>query len=129
MSGANVSALARNDKEMSAFTPVPRWATNPAPGVGEHEVWIPHELAAALRGLANDVPAPLSAVLLTAHAKVLGVLSGEREVCTGYAVGPRSPLPRRIPIGPRTWREVLLEAARAEADLLHKVDFAADEPP
>src|SRR6266542_2332681 len=113
--------------EMSEFTAVPRWTLNPVPGVGEHEVRIPDKLVAALRRLANDMSAPLSSVLLTAHAKALGALSGEREVCTGYAVEARSPLPCRITIGPRTWREVLLEAARAEADLSHK-DFAVDEP-
>jgi len=112
---------------MSEFTAVPRWTLNPVPGVGEHEVRIPDKLVAALRRLANDMSAPLSSVLLTAHAKALGALSGEREVCTGYAVEARSPLPCRITIGPRTWREVLLEAARAEADLSHK-DFAVDEP-
>src|SRR5262245_39154077 len=102
---------------MSGFTAVPRWTTNPVPGVGEHKLTIPGELMAALRRLANELAAPLSSVLLAAHAKVLGALSGEREVCTGYAVEAGPPLPCRMTIGHRTWRELVLEAARAESVL------------
>ena len=49
---------------------------------------------AALRRLADEQALPLSSVLLTAHAKVLAALSGEREVVTGYvavAGGRRCP--------------------------------------
>src|SRR2546421_8871826 len=65
--------------EMSGFTAVPRWTLNPVPGIGEHEVRIPDELTAASHRLANDSALPLSSVLLTAHAKVLGALSGDRK--------------------------------------------------
>src|SRR5260370_24580222 len=67
------------------FTVLPRWILDPVPGVGEHEARIPDELVAALRWLSDELAAPLSSVLLTPHAKVLGALSGEREVSTGYA--------------------------------------------
>src|SRR5467141_3295556 len=75
------------------FIALPRWTLFPVPGVGEHEATIPDELVAALRRLANELAVPLSSVLLTAHAKVLGALSGEREVSTGYAMaaGPQWP--------------------------------------
>jgi amino acid adenylation domain-containing protein len=91
--------------------------------VGEHVARIPDELVAALHRLANELAVPLSSVLLAAHAKVLGALSGEREVCTGYtkAIGP--PLPLRMTLEPRSWREVLLDAARTEAELLAHRDF------
>src|SRR5213595_3028322 len=95
------------------FTAVPRWTLDPVPGVGEHEATIPDELVAALRRLANELAVPLSSVLLTAHAKVLGALSGEREVSTGYAVEAGSPLPCRMTIAAHSWREVLLETDRA----------------
>src|SRR5439155_26637921 len=98
--------------EMSAFTVVPWWTLKPVPGVGEHEVRIPDELMAASRRLANDLAVPLRSVLLAAHAKVLGALSGAREVCIGYAAKRSPPLPCRLTIGPRSWREVLLETAR-----------------
>src|SRR5439155_24288511 len=103
--------------EMSGFTAVPRWTLKPVPGVGEHELKIPDELMAASRRLAKDLAVPLSSVLLAAHAKVVGALSGEREVCTGYAVAAGPPLPCRVLIEPDSWRALVLETHRAEREL------------
>src|SRR6266480_3683648 len=113
--------------EMSGFTVVPRWTLEPVPGVGKHEVRIPDELVAAAHRLANELAVPLSSVLLAAHAKVLGALSGERKVYAGYAVEAHSPLPIRMTLGPRSWREVLLDIARAESDLLAHSDVPVDD--
>src|SRR5437867_10131435 len=66
-----------------ACTALPRWTREPVAGIGEHEASIPDELGAALRRLADELAVPLSSVLLTAHARVLGALLGEREVSTG----------------------------------------------
>src|SRR5713226_1138309 len=110
------------------FTALPRWSLEPVPGVGEHEARIPDELVAALRRLAKELAAPLSSVLLTAHAKVLGALSGEREVSTGYAVMEgRSPLLCRMTTEPHSWRAMLLETHRAESELLSHKDFPVDD--
>src|SRR5438445_12436341 len=98
-------------------TTLPRWTLKPVPGVGEHDATIPNALVAALRRLANELAVPLSAVLLTAHAKVLGALSGEREVWTGYAVEAGPPLPCRLSIEPDSWRALVLETHRAEREL------------
>src|SRR5438876_5529689 len=108
-------------------TAIPRWTAEPAPGVGEHEARLPGELATALRRLADELAVPLSSVLLTAHAKVLGALSGEREVCTGYAVEGRSPLLCRMTTEPHSWRAMLLETNRAESELLSHKDFPVDD--
>src|SRR6266581_1859196 len=108
-------------------TVLPRWTLNPVPGVHEHEATIPDELVAALRRLADELAVPLSSVLLTAHAKVLGALSGEREVCTGYAVEGRSPLLCRMTTEPHSWRAMLLETNRAESELLPHKDFPVDD--
>ena len=105
------------------LTSLPRWTLNPAPGVGEHEVRIPDERVAALRRLATELAVPLSSVLLTAHAKVLAALSGEREVCTGYDLDFRSALPIWLSLEGRSWRGAVLDAARAEAELLAHRDF------
>src|SRR5881296_1862773 len=51
------------------FTVLPRCTLDPVPCVVEHEARIPDELMAALRRLADELAAPLSSVLLTAHAK------------------------------------------------------------
>ena len=100
-------------------TTLPRWTREPATGVGEYEARIPHELAAALRQLADKLAVPFSTVLLTAHAKVLGALSGECDVSTGYVVMKgRPPLLCRMTTEPRSWRAMLLETHRAELELL-----------
>src|SRR3989441_1947714 len=113
---------------VGGFPPaLPRWTLSPVAGVGEHEARIPDELMTALRRLANELAVPLSSVLLTAHAKVLGALSGEREVYTGYTMELGPPLPLRMTLGPHSWREVLLETARAESELLSHKDFPADD--
>src|SRR6266705_3098772 len=125
--GRDGAATRRGRCEMSGFTVVPRWTLKPMPGVGEHEATIPDELVAALRRLANELAVPLSSVLLTAHAKVLGALSGEREVYTGYTMELGPPLPLRMTLGPHSWREVLLETARAESELLSHKDFPVDD--
>src|SRR2546427_4485056 len=110
------------------FTVLPRWTLDPVPGVGEHEARISDELMAALRRLADELAVPLSSVLLTAHAKVLGALSGEREGSTGYAaVEGRLPLPCRMTTEPHSWRAVLLETHRAELELLSHDDFPVDD--
>src|SRR3954447_22622040 len=122
-------ATRRGRCEMTGFTPVPRWTTSPVPGVQEHEVRIPGGVIASLRRLANDLAVPLSSVLLTAHAKVLGALVGETEVWTGYAAGTGAPLPLRITPAARSWREAVLEIARAESELLANGEPPLPEPP
>ena len=107
-------------------TELPRWTREPVPGVGEHEATIPDELVAPLQRLANELAVPLSSVLLTAHAKVLGALSGEREVWTGYAVEGRPPLPCRMTTEPESWRALLRQAHRAESALLSHQDVPVD---
>ncbi len=102
---------------MSGFTVVPRWTVRPEPGVGGHQARVPDDLAAALRRLARDAAVPLSTVLLTAHARVLGALSGEADVCTGFKVKGGPPLPLRVALEARSWREALPQTARALSDL------------
>jgi amino acid adenylation domain-containing protein len=102
---------------MNGFTTIPRWTHNPVQGTGEFEVKVPDETAAALDRLANDEGVPFSSVLLTAHARVLRALSGESGVCTGYAAKAGPPLPLVLTPEGRSWRELLRETARAEADL------------
>ncbi len=94
---------------------IPRWTLDPVPGTAEYEVPLPD-------GLMTEPSA-----LLAAHAKVLAALSGEREVVTGY-VGARgaAPLPRRLTVGPGTWRDLLAQADLAVREAAHE---PAGEPP
>ena len=109
------------------FTAVPRWTLDPVPGIAEHEAKICNEVVTALRRLADELAVPLSSVLLTAHAKVLGALSGEREVSTGYSFEGRSPLLCRFTTEPHSWRAMLLKADRAQSELLAHKDFPVDD--
>src|SRR5437660_11105214 len=110
------------------FIALPRWTLEPVPGIGEHEARIPNELVAAVRRLADELALPLSSVLLTAHAKVLGALSGERELSTSYAtVEGRRPLPCRMTTEPHSWRAMLLETHGAESALLSHADVPVDD--
>src|SRR3954451_11002481 len=110
------------------FTTIPRWTLDPAPGVAEHETTIPDDRAAALRRLAEELRVPLSSVLLTAHAKVLAALSGEREVVTGYvAVAGSRPLPCRLTTESNSLRTLLLDARRGESELLSHKNFPVDD--
>ncbi|MEU5595109.1 amino acid adenylation domain-containing protein [Streptomyces sp. NPDC020298] len=110
------------------LTPVPRWAPEPVAGVAEYEATVPDAVAAAVRELARRSAVPVSAVLLAAHTKVLAALSGEREVVTGYVAGERSgPLPCRLTVPDGTWRSLVTEAHRVEAELLTHRHFPVEE--
>src|SRR5216117_820263 len=111
-----------------AFTPLPRWTREPGVGVEEYEARIPDELVTAVCRVADDLAVSFNSALLAAHAKVLGALSGERAVSTGYLVMKgRPPLPCRITTEPRSWRAMLLEAHRAEFDLRSHGDVPIEE--
>ena len=101
---------------MRGFRAIPRWATDPVPGVGRYALKVPARLMAELRALSAGLGVPFSSVLLTGHAKVLSALSGEHEVCTGWAAGDGPPLPLRMSLAPRSWRGVMLETARAQSE-------------
>ena len=118
----------RGELVAGGFTAIPRWSLDPAMGTAEHEAKIPEDLVAMLRGLAEELGVPFSSVLLAAHAKVLAVLSGEREVTTGYIGGPgHGPLPCRLTTESDSWRELLFDSYRVEAQLLSHADFPLDE--
>jgi len=109
-------------------TAIPRWTVDPLAGVAEHRATVSDDLGAALHRLANELAVPLSSVLLAGHAKVLAALSGDREVGTGYAVGnDRQPLPCRLTTAPVTWRTLILDCHRFEAELLLNRNYPVDE--
>jgi amino acid adenylation domain-containing protein len=110
------------------FTAIPRWTGDPAPGLAHQDVPIPDDVLTALDRLAEKLRLPRAAVLLAAHAKVLAALGGEPEVVTGYvatAGGP--PLPCRLTLARPSWRRVLLDIGRVEADVRAHADFPIDD--
>ncbi|MFC3531266.1 amino acid adenylation domain-containing protein [Vogesella facilis] len=111
----------------SGFTAIPRWTLDTTADIDEYEIAIPAELMTAVHQLATALSLPLSVALLSAHAKVLGALSGEQEVTIGYAQGGSSPLPLPLSLAARTWRELLQYTAQAEATLLEYQNFPVAE--
>ena len=106
------------------FTAIPRWTLAPRAGVGELEMPIPNDLAAAIRRLAEDLVIPTSTVLLAAHVTVLSALSGETDVVTGYVPGPGAqPVPCPLSRGNGSWRRLLQQTHQSESELLAHRDF------
>ncbi len=94
-------------------TPIPRWTLHPEPGIGTHDVTVSGDLAASLRGVADELGLPLGSVVFAAHARVLAALSGETGVALGYV--PREggpPLPCRVMTGTRSWMTLLAATHR-----------------
>jgi amino acid adenylation domain-containing protein len=118
----------RNALLAGGFSAIPRWTRDPAARTAEHEAKMPDDLLAALRRLADELSVTVSSVLLAAHAKVLGTLTGELQVTTGY-VGQQGgqPLLCRLTTEPDSWRALLLAAHRAESELLAHSDFPVDD--
>ncbi|MFE3636699.1 amino acid adenylation domain-containing protein [Streptomyces sp. NPDC059168] len=109
-------------------TAVPRWVREPVPGTAEHEAAVPADVAEAVRGLAERCGAPVGALLLAAHVKVLAALSGEQDVVTGYAAGARGePLPCRLTLPGGSWRDLVSAARRAEAEVREHAGFPVAE--
>ena len=110
------------------FTAIPRWTREPVAGVGEYEVMLSAELVERARGRAGELGAPLSSVLLAAHATALGALAGERDVVTGYVAEPGAePLPCRLSTEPDSWWTLLKDTHRVEEELLAYRHFAVGE--
>ncbi|MFJ8629533.1 amino acid adenylation domain-containing protein [Streptomyces sp. NPDC093568] len=108
-------------------TTIPRWTTDPAHHVAEHEETLPEELVAALSRLADDLTVPPRSLFLAAHAKVLAALSGEREITTGYVAEPAGrPLPCPLTVAPESWRALVLRTDRTASEMLSHKDFPVD---
>ena len=106
----------RNAEPTDGFGRIPRWTMEPAAGVAEHRQAVPDDVTAAVRRLAGEIAVPLSTVVHAAHARVLGALTGEREVVTGYvAAEGEPPLPCPLEAEADTWRGLVLGVQRAES--------------
>ncbi len=97
------------------FGRIPRWALEPAAGVGEHREQVPDELAAAVHRLAEELDVPPGTVVHATHARVLSALTGESEVTIGHVAAQGSD-PRACPVDTdvESWRALILAVRRAE---------------
>ncbi|MEU1599614.1 amino acid adenylation domain-containing protein [Streptomyces sp. NPDC005708] len=109
------------------FTPVPRWALHPVPGVGRYETHVPEGIVTALCRLAGELAIPLDSLVLAAHAKVLAALSAEQQITTGYVTLGGNLLPCRLTTAPASWRQLLHTTHQAMAELLTHQDVPASD--
>ncbi|GGN79299.1 hypothetical protein GCM10011579_063570 [Streptomyces albiflavescens] len=109
------------------FTPAPCWTHHPETGVGEYETQASDDTVTGLRRLVDELGMPLDSLLLAAHAKVLAVLCGEREITTGYVTEGGRPLPCRLTTAPASWRELLQNTHQVAAELRAHQDVPAED--
>ena len=130
------SAYWRNIVDAGGTTTIPPWTDTPmtngsaagtsAGSVAQHESILPDDLVDRVDHLADQLGVTADAALLAAHAKVLAALSGDREIMTGYVAARRaSALPCPLSTEADSWRDLLMEAHRAESELLANSDAPA----
>ena len=101
-------------------------------GVGSHPVAITEQLSNELQSVARQIGVPLKSVVLAAHLRVLGLLSGTGDVVTGLVMNGRpessdsrnvlglflNTVPFRLNIRPESWRELIRRVFETELNLL-----------
>jgi amino acid adenylation domain-containing protein len=97
-----------------------------------YDIGLPGELTEGLRGLARREAIPLKSVLLAAHLRVMGFLSGQRDVITGLSSNGRpetldgqrigglflNTLPVRLDLAGGTWRELARQVFELELQMM-----------
>ncbi|MFD8721809.1 amino acid adenylation domain-containing protein [Streptomyces sp. NPDC059629] len=113
------------------------------------EALLPQEVVEGLLGLAARTGVPFKSVLLTAHLKVIGAVTGERDVVTGITANGRpedvdstevcgmflNMPPIRVDLAGGSWADLVRRVYRAEEELLpHRryplanIQWALDRP-
>src|SRR5262249_24567613 len=102
------------------------------PGVGDYSINIPEELSQSLKRVARQTGVPVKSVLLAAHLRVLGLLSGTYDVVTGLVTNGRpetagghqvlglflNTVPFRLHLQAEPWPELIRRVFEAEQGLL-----------
>ncbi|HZN53850.1 MAG TPA: amino acid adenylation domain-containing protein, partial [Candidatus Polarisedimenticolaceae bacterium] len=100
--------------------------------VGRVEVPIPDEVSNGLLAIARSEGVPIKDVLLAAHLKVIGSITGRREVITGLIQNGRpevedgeqvlglflNTIPLRLDLRRESWRDLVRRTFQAEVDSL-----------
>jgi amino acid adenylation domain-containing protein len=120
----------------STFTEIPRWPLEPAINGTERVIFkylpISLFLSRQLKELAKTLGVPIKSVLMAAHCRVLGVLSGNSDILTGYEHSGRpeendgekilglflNTLPFRLKMPGGKWADIIRAAYNAEIELL-----------
>ena len=101
-------------------------ARDPIAGIAVHDAVIPSDLVAASRRLADELDVPLSSVCWPRTPRCSLRYPRERHVVTGYVAGTGA-LPCPLTTEAESWRELLLDTHRVEAQLLSHADFPLHE--
>jgi amino acid adenylation domain-containing protein len=121
--------------EGSAFAEVPRTRESASPDVFPvvfHEVEFPRGLSDRIVALAGALSVPVKNVAMAAHVKVLSLITGERDVMTGYEHSGRpeaegatrsiglflNTVPFRVRTGEGSWESLVRDVYQAEVELL-----------
>ena len=100
--------------------------------VGIKRIRIREQVFEQLKDLASELGVPVKSVLLAAHMRVMGLLSGDEEVVTGVVTNGRpeerdaervlglflNTAPMRMRMGGGTWSELIGQAYEAEKHML-----------
>jgi amino acid adenylation domain-containing protein len=114
--GASIGAARDHWRDVlpRGMTYLPRWREGPTRATVESVTHLSDDLVAALENLAAALSVGVGAVLLGVHAKVIGLLSGERLVHIGYRSGAQV-LPCLLDLRQGSWRRLIEHAGRVEA--------------
>ncbi|MGZ8937609.1 MAG: non-ribosomal peptide synthetase, partial [Limisphaerales bacterium] len=115
---------------------LPRWPHKPQVIAREQtrgpEIYFPNSLLRALQGLARSGGVPIRTVLLAAHCRVMGLLTGTNDVLTGLVANGRpqctdgeriiglflNTVPFRLKYEGDTWRALVRKVFSAEQNLI-----------
>ncbi|AFZ11266.1 amino acid adenylation domain protein [Crinalium epipsammum PCC 9333] len=114
---------------------LPRWHSSQRSEIREirsQQVVISSEICEGIKQLTKSAAVPLKSVLLTAHLRVLSILSGQSDIISGLVVNGRpeqtdgekvlgmflNTLPFRLQLTGGTWTELVQQVFAAESELL-----------
>ena len=115
---------------------LPRWPEAPRRGGREQvrgpEIFIPQNVFAGLKQLANSAGVPIRSVLLAAHCQVMSFLTGQTDMITGLVANGRpqtadgekliglflNTLPLRLQLDGGTWKDLVRQTFAAERELI-----------
>jgi amino acid adenylation domain-containing protein len=115
---------------------LPRWPDTPRKGGHEQvrgpEIIMPRNVLDGLMKLAHDTGIPIRTVLLAAHCRVLGEVTGQKDILTGLVANGRpqcldgerliglflNTIPFRISLEQANWKALVQETFKNEQELI-----------
>jgi non-ribosomal peptide synthetase component F len=115
---------------------LPRWPARLCKGGREQvrgpEIFIPKEVFASLKDLANAIGLPIRTVLLAAHCRVMNALTGQSDIITGLVANGRpqcldgekliglflNTIPLRVNLSGGTWHDLIKATFENEQELI-----------